>query len=200
MRPAESIVPFIEFLSQWVTFSAREQALLAQHCPVVEFAKGDILLAEGQTSQAFYFNMRGCTRMYYLVDGEEKNTFFYTEDQFISSYESFVHQRPAQHYLQCLEDSTMVRISLESTQRLLQASPAFDKLARILMEDELIIYQRMLASFITMNAEQRYQELLDRQTDLLQRITLYHLSSYLGVNPETLSRIRKRIADRRGIS
>ena len=196
----ESITPFIEFLSQWVNFSLKEQELLAQHCPVEEFDKGDILLAEEQTSQAFYFNIRGCTRMYYLVDGEEKNTFFYTENQFISSYESFVHQRPSQHYLQCLEDSMMVRISLISTERLLQASPAFDKLARILMEDELIIYQRMLASFITMNAEQRYQELMERQPDLLQRIPLYHLASYLGVNPETLSRIRKRIADRRIIS
>ena len=138
--------------------------------------------------------------MYYLVDGVEKNTFFYQEQQFVSSYESFVRQVPAPHSIQCVEDSTVVIISQQSAHQLLSQAPTFDQLSRIMLETELMVYQQMLASFITLNAEQRYQQLLQQQPNLLQRLPQYHIASYLGVNAETLSRIRRRLSDKGRLS
>ncbi|MEL6655920.1 MAG: Crp/Fnr family transcriptional regulator [Bacteroidota bacterium] len=189
-----SLSPFIEHLRQFVDISAADGEQVASLLRVRQYAKGDILLEEGRRSQSFFFLLRGCVRMYYLVDGVEKNTFFYTENQFVSSYESFVRATPAKHYIACLEDCELVVITQENAFQLLSFSPKFEQLSRMIMEEELIIYQQMLSTFITQNAEQRYQQFMDAMPELAQRIPQYHLASYLGVSPETLSRIRARLS------
>ncbi|MEO0875459.1 MAG: cyclic nucleotide-binding domain-containing protein, partial [Bacteroidota bacterium] len=148
-----SLSPFIEHLRQFVDISAADGEQVASLLRVRQYAKGDILLEEGRRSQSFFFLLRGCVRMYYLVDGVEKNTFFYTENQFVSSYESFVRATPAKHYIACLEDCELVVITQENAFQLLSFSPKFEQLSRMIMEEELIIYQQMLSTFITQNAE-----------------------------------------------
>lgn len=132
--------------------------------------------------------------MHYLVDGEEKTTFFYIENQFVSSYESFTKQTPAKHSLECTEDCKLVVITQEGAMGLLTHSNKFESLARTIMEEELGIYQSIVASFITLSPEQRYLDLIKNRPDLIQRIPQYQLATYLGVNAESLSRIKKRIA------
>jgi len=188
-----SIRPFFDFLSSRVALSDKEFTLLEQTVTIEHFDKGSLLLKEGAISRAFYFVLDGCSRMYYLVDGQEKNTYFYTEGEFISSYESFVHQRPANHNIACIEPCRLVKISTEAAIRLLDSSVKFELLSRVFMEQELMVYQKMLYSFVGLTAEQRYLMLLNSQADLIQRIPQYHLASFLGVSAETLSRIRKRI-------
>ena len=79
---------------------------------------------------------------------------------------------------------------------MLELFPKFDFLARVMMEEELIVCQDIISSFITLNAEKRYLKLLEKNDQALQRIPQYHLATFLGVTPETLSRIRKRIHNR----
>ncbi len=134
--------------------------------------------------------------MYYIVDGEEKTTFFYTENQFVSSYESYTKQIPASHSLECVADCELIIITQEGAMKLLSHSKNFDSLARTIMEDELAIYQKIVASFITLSPEERYQELIKNSPELVQRIPQYQLATYLGVNAESLSRIKKRIAEK----
>ena len=131
--------------------------------------------------------------MFYTVNGSERTAFFYTENLFVSSYQSFTKQVPAQHSFQCVEDSELVVITHERAYEMLQRYPKFEILARIMMEEELILYQDIIATFITMSPEERYLNLLNTQPGLLQRIPQYHLATYIGVSPETLSRIRKRV-------
>ena len=183
----------IQHLEQQVSLTEEERLFLAHQIPEKEIPKHTLLLSEDQISQAFYFVVKGCVRMYYLVDGVEKTTFFYTEGAFVSSYKSFTQQVPAPHFLQAVEDTFLSVISIESAHQLLQLFPRFEFLARIAMESELSVYQDMIASFVTLNAEQRYLKLLETQPDLLQRIPQHFIATYLGVSPETLSRIRKRI-------
>jgi CRP-like cAMP-binding protein len=161
----------------------------------MDVAKNEFLLKAGEVSKEFYFLSEGCVRLFYYSNGEEKTGYFYTENSFVSSYESYTKQVPAKHNLQAIENCKLVVVTLEAAMQLLAFSPKFDALARTLMEEELIIYQEMIANFITKDAEGRYQELLDTKSELLQRIPQYHLATYLGVTPETLSRIRKRLAN-----
>ncbi len=185
---------FIDHLSKYRPLTEQEIQLIYDNLSTAQFRKGDFLLREGEISSSFYFNLQGCIRLFYNVDGEEKTAFFYTEGSFISSYESFVQQKPARHALQAIEDSEVVVLSWEASNRLLSAAPTFDFLARMIMEEELALYQNLLASYVTQKPEQRYLSFVKENADLIQRIPQYYIATYLGVNAETLSRIRKRIA------
>ena len=187
-----SLQPFLDYLNKFLVLDEHETNFLKRAVSYREFPKGSVLLHSGDLSQAFYFNLEGCVRLYYEVDGEEKTAFFYTENQFISSYESFTRQLPSRHSLQCTEDCKLVEIGMEAAANLLAYSPKFEALARVMMEEELIIYQDIISSFITLKPEERYLKLSQEHPALFQRIPQYHLASYLGITAESLSRIKKR--------
>ncbi len=183
----------IKYFEQHVVLDENEKNFIRLNIPIITLDKDQFLLTEGEVSDKFYFILKGCIRLFYLNDTEEKTAFFYVENQFVSSYESFTKQIPTKHNLQSIEPTTVAVISTEVTQSLLNIYPKFEFLARTIMEEELIILQDIISSFIMLNAEQRYLKLLKSKKDLLQRIPQYQLATFLGVTPETLSRIRKRI-------
>ena len=135
--------------------------------------------------------------MYYVVEGIDKTTYFYHANDFVSSYESFTKQVPSRHYFAAVKSAKVAVFNARVVHELLQKYSRFDVLARIAMEEELSVAQDMIASFVTLNAEQRYLNLLKSKPDLLREIPQYHIATYLGVSPETLSRIRNRISSKR---
>ncbi len=144
-------------------------------------------------SQTSFFNLKGCVRLYYLIDGEEKTTFFYTENKFITSIRSFTQKEPSNHYLECIEDCTLTLIPYDVEKKLLEKFPKLESFARLILEQELGNYQDMLSTYIVSNPEQRYLNLLKNNSQLLQRVPLFQLASYIGVKAESLSRIRNRV-------
>ncbi len=190
------IETLIEFFENITPLTSEEKSTIRGELEIREVPRNTVLLNSGKVSTEFYFILKGCARLYYLAGIEEKTAFFYTENMFVSSYESFTRQIPAKHSIQVIEDSTLVVFNIESAQKLLEASPKFEMLARIMMEEEMSVYQDVISSFVTQNAEQRYESMLKEQPELLQRIPQHQIATFLGVTPETLSRIRKRIADR----
>lgn len=185
--------PLVEYLSTQASLSKTEKQLVNQIVPIKQVDKGKHLLQIGQTSTAFFFLIKGCIRLYYRNSNNEKTAFFYLENNFVSSYQSYVHQTPAAHGLQAIESCKVAVIDLKVAQQLLESSTKFEFLARKIMEEELITYQNITANYVTLNAEERYQHLLKHHPQLIQRIPQMYLASYVGVAPETLSRIRKRI-------
>lgn len=184
---------FIEYFNNHLNLNEEETSFLKNNVPIVEVNKNEDLLVGGAVSSAFYFIVEGIIRMYYLVDGREKTTFFYQPSDFVSSYESFTKQVPSKHYLQAVEDSRVAVFNANVVAEIIRRYPRFEMLSRKIMEDELIIYQNILASFVTMDAEQRYCELIATMPHLFQKIPQYHIATYLGVSPETLSRIKSRV-------
>jgi CRP-like cAMP-binding protein len=170
-----------------------ELAFIEENVPVVKKRKGDFLIEEGEVATAFHFIVKGAVRLYYTVQLEEKTAFFYFENDFVSAYESYTKQLPAKHTIQCIEACDLAVINRSVAFTLLERFPKFEFLARIAMEKELSVCQDIIASFITLSPEERYLKLMKEAPEWLSRVPQYYLASYIGVRPESLSRIRKRI-------
>jgi len=182
-----------DYIARFISLTPSEVEAITAKIPIRTYEKGHLLLREGMISQHAYFNLKGCVRMYYLVQGEEKTTFFYTEEQFITSLQSFRNHEPSTHFLECMEDCELAVIPYEVEQELLTRYPKLESFSRIILEQELGHYQEMLSTYILSSPEQRYVNLMNHSPHLLQRVPLYQLASYIGVTPESLSRIRNRL-------
>lgn len=183
----------LDFFEDHIELSESEKTFISENLQIEKFEKNDFLLKQGQISKRFFFILEGSVRLFYNTKKEEKTAFFYFENSFASSYESYTKQIPAKHNLQALEETEVVVITIENAFGLLNLSPKFEFLARVMMEEELSIYQDIIYSFVAQSAEERYLDLQQRNPDWLQRIPQYQIATFLGVSPETLSRIRQRI-------
>lgn len=187
------LTSLINYINGFVKLNQNEIDIINRQVPVKVFEKGTLLLKEGEVARSFFFNLKGCLRIYYLTDGTEKTVFFYSDHQFITAYESFTKSLPSQYYIECLEETTLAVFSYQNEMSLLEQIPKLELLARLVMEEELSVYQEIIASLITLSPQERYSKLVKKHPKLVQRIPQYYLATYLGVAPESLSRIRKRI-------
>jgi CRP-like cAMP-binding protein len=176
--------------------SPEEARDLDELVPIRNFKKGTVLLEAGKVATESYYCLTGCVHLYYNVDGNERTTAFYTEGQSIASIKSFLNQVPADHYLACVEDCTPAVWSYTAEKELFRRHPRLESFCRITVESDFGTAQEALASFITKTPEQRYLDLMTARPELVQRVPQYLLASYLGVTPESLSRIRKRIVSK----
>ncbi|WP_282053419.1 Crp/Fnr family transcriptional regulator [Maribacter luteus] len=186
----------VKLISRFLTLTEEESTAFVECIPIESFEKGTILLKEGQVSRESYFVIQGCVRKYYLIEGDERTTAFYIEDESVASLQSYKNRTPANHYFECVEDCRLAILSYDKEQELFQRVPKYESLCRMSMEEDFGAQQEALAKFMTSSPEQRYNNLLESRPDLLQRVPQYHLASYLGVKPESLSRIRKRISNK----
>lgn len=186
----------IQFMSQFTKLSDEEAQTMIDFYPVKVFRKGTVLLQEGQLAKDSFLVLSGCVRKYCIIDGEEKTTDFFIEEQVAIDFESMSSQTPSKYYLTCLEDSKIAVINADKEQEYFKKFPRFEELARAETEKMFGENQHTLSSYITLSPEQRYLELIKSRPALLQRVPQHLIASYLGVTPESLSRIRKRIANK----
>jgi CRP-like cAMP-binding protein len=183
----------IKFMSRFTELSEEEAQTMIDFYPVKIYKKGEELLRVGQIAQDSFLVLSGCIRKYCIVDGEEKTIDFYTEEQVAVEFESMSQQSPSKYYLVCLEDSKIAKINSKKEEDYYKKFPRFEELSRMQMEVMMGENLRALSNFITSTPEQRYLELIKKRPELLQRIPQHLIASYLGITPESLSRIRKRI-------
>lgn len=189
---------FVDYFSRISPLSKEESEGIAESMRTKTFKRGEYLLKEGQISASTYFILEGCVREYILTDGEEKTTNFFTEEQWAISLNSFAPQNSAKHNWICVEDTTVVVGDEQQAQVLFKRFPRFETISRTIMQAAFAQQKEALASYYTDSPEQRYLKLLKSRPGLVQRIPQYQLASYIGVKPESLSRIRKRIASNNG--
>jgi len=185
-----------EYLAALGNLSEHEKAELQKLMPIKEFTKGTLLLREGQVAHDAYFILSGCIRSYYLRDGEDITTAFYTENESCASLYSFSKQVPANHFLECIEACKVIVLNYEKEKEIIAKYPAMESMCRISVESDFGKTQEAIAQYLTQSPEERYLSLLDKRPELFQRIPQYQLASYLGVKPESLSRLKKRIAEK----
>ena len=183
----------IENIKLYASLSEQEIQLLRNAVDKKGYNKNEIIFTEGNLSDEIYFVTKGCVRLFYNVDGTEKTAFFYTEGQFICAGESYTFNIPASENYQAVEQTEIFVFTKSKIDVLLKEVPKFEIIARIATENELITCQKVIASFVTKSAEERYIDLLETQGELFHRVPQQYIASFLGVSPETLSRIKTRV-------
>ncbi|MFV5692960.1 Crp/Fnr family transcriptional regulator [Flavobacterium sp. LT1R49] len=138
---------------------------------------------------------KGVFRTYYVDDktGEEKNIFFYSNNQFVVAYKSFISQTPCNYFTQAMTDATIYYIHIEQLNKLYSQSHQWEHLGRIIAERAFSVGNDRMESFLFRTAEERYLDLIEQHPDIFNAIPLYHIASYLGIQGPSLSRIRKRM-------
>ncbi|HTO15441.1 MAG TPA: Crp/Fnr family transcriptional regulator [Edaphocola sp.] len=184
-----------DFISKYVDLTEDEKNAIVSLDIFRSVKKGTILLKEGQKSNDGYFVLKGCIRTYYHIDGEEKSTAFYTEMEGLTPH-CVVNKAPSEYYISCIEDSILTVANPEMEAEIFNKFPKFETVCRILSEELLAKQQFNFDEFKLSSPEQRYLSLLQKRPDLLQRVPQHQLASYLGIQPQSLSRLRARIIEK----
>lgn len=162
---------------------------------VIELKKKALFLQSGKMQKAIGFVAKGLVRSFFIdQDGNEINVGFYSEGDYATHYPAFITQQPSLYTIQCLEPTTFVCLSFEGQQSIYQQSPGFERYGRLIAEEVLKRQQARIESFIFQTSEQRYLDFTRSHPALFNRISLSHLCSYLGIERQTLTRIRQKIA------
>lgn len=165
----------------------------------ISLNKNDVFITPGKVCNTIGLIEKGLMKCVYHRNGEEMVFEFAYENSFISDYYSFVTLTPSEKEIRCLEDTTVYTISRESLEKMGKEHAFIESMSRKINE---ILFLRMhdrLKSMLLDSAAERYQKLLAERHDLTQRMPQYLIASYLNVKPETISRIRKKISNRREI-
>lgn len=157
--------------------------------------KGDFFLEDGQVCKYAGFIVKGLIRYYINYNGEDKTYAFAQENNFVCNNESFIPQTPSTKIIQALEDCEILQISYDDLQIFYKSIRQGERFGRLVIEQVFIQTLQDLSSFYTDTPEYRYEKFVKKHPDLQQRISQYHIASYVGVKPQSLSRIRKRISN-----
>ncbi len=184
-----------EYLSKYVPLTEEEKKAISSLDIVRAVKKGTILLKKGQITKNSFFVLKGCIRTFYIIDGEEKTTAFYTEMEGITPH-CVLNNAPSEYFIGCVEDCILSISNANMEIEMNKKFPKFETLCRILSEERLAKQQLDFDEFKTSSPEQRYLNLLEKRPDLIQRVPQHQLASYLGITPQSLSRIRARILEK----
>lgn len=181
-----------DFISKYISLSEEEKNALLALDLFHSFKKGTIILKEGQKSKESFFVLKGCIRVYYIKDGEEKTTEFYTEMEGLTP-PSVINNTPSDNYISTIEDTMLLISNVDMSEEVNRKFPKFDTMCRVFSEELLAKERINFDEFKTSSPEQRYLNLIHKRPDLIQRVPQHQLASYLGIKPQSLSRLRARI-------
>lgn len=188
------IKSLLHSIQNLITLNPKEVGIVSSLFKGRTYKRGDFFLAEGKICKHVGFVEKGLMRYYINHDGEEKTYAFSQENDYVCNYESFLPQRPSTKIIQALEDCDVSVISHADLQVLYANVREGERFGRLAIEAVFLQILRDVTSFYTETPERRYERFIKNHSDLQQRISQYHIASYVGVKPQSLSRIRKRIS------
>lgn len=189
----ESLIDTIQY---YISLSEADQQLVRTLFREQSLNKGAYFLKEGQVCRYLGFIHTGLIRYSNNKDGEEVISEFGKEGNFVCNYESFLDQSPSGRNIQAIEPTLLLAISFSDLQEFYRKVPGGERFGRLAIEKIYVDTIKLVTSLYTDTPEERYLKFLEYYPDLQQRIPQYYISSYVGVKPQSLSRIRKRMADK----
>tara|TARA_R110002050_G_scaffold585_3_gene4221 strand:- start:3660 stop:4235 length:576 start_codon:yes stop_codon:yes gene_type:complete len=186
----------IKYLSKYTKITNELEDAITKNTFIKNFKKSTILLKEGDISNECYFLLKGCIRSYIIENGEEKTIEFYTEEQVVTPL-NYGNSKPSNYYLECMENVIVSVGNPKLEKETFQKYPQLESLSRVIGEVIMAKNQESFTNFKISNPEKRYLNMLKMRPELIQRVPQHQIASYLGIKPESLSRIRKRIINKK---
>lgn len=183
-----------KFLSQLQILDNQEVDYSVSLFEMGSLRKNDFFLSEKNVCDKIAFVSKGAVRAFStLPNGGENITCFKFENQIITSFESFMLRKPSQKSIQALEDSSLMAISHRNFQHLLEKIPSWQSVINLLTKQEYIEKENYLINYNNKSAKGKYMQILTQSPEIIQRVKIEHLASYLGITQRTLTRVRKEI-------
>ena len=186
--------PLIEYFNQLLPLNEEEKSIVETVFKERRVKRRQFILQEGDVCTLNTFVIEGCLKMY-IVDenGKEHNLQFAIENWWIGDIGSFHTEQPSKLYIEAIENSVILQIKKEDQLKLFVEYPKFNRIFRVITENALVSTQRRILQNISSTAEERYVDFMQRYPYFFNRISNVQIASYLGVTPEFLSTIRKRL-------
>ena len=184
----------INKIKSYVPLSSEDEIVIRTLFHKKELKKGEHLLEAGNVCRYVIFIETGLVRYYINNDGVEQTTYFNKENEFVCDNMSFLTQIPSHVNIQALEDSTVWMISYAGIQQFYKEVTTGERFGRLAIEEVFVNAANQIISLYTDPPEIRYNKFISNYADITQRIPQYYIASYVGIKPQSLSRIRKRIS------
>ena len=178
------------YLKQSFNFSTEEVEKITSFFQKIELKKGEFFLKEGQYCRKVAYIEKGAILYYELIDGDEKVCDFAFENDWITQYKSMLNSIPSKLNIRSLEPTTLCQISLDQMTALMDIMPKANLLRSSLAEQYFTESAERASNLANLKAEERYRKMVQQKPELLQRVPQYYVASYLGIKPQSLSRIR----------
>ncbi|MBS1501466.1 MAG: Crp/Fnr family transcriptional regulator [Bacteroidetes bacterium] len=196
MNNSEALSLFRKCIDKYVEFNEAEWIVFSQHLKISSLKKRHYFAVPEKVCDKVGFIVEGAVRYFHVKDGQDITGYFSFENEFVSSYKSFLTGQPGFTYVQALADTQMVMFTKKDMDQML-ANPMLaykiERFGRLVAEQYLCCYEDRVVSFITQTPEERYMQLLSTGREILQRMPQHYIANYLGITPVSLSRIRRRI-------
>jgi CRP-like cAMP-binding protein len=181
----------IEALEAYAPLSQEAYQAIVEVAVCKEYKKGDLVLTEGNICQRVGFVEKGLVRGFYYEDGKDITTCFISEGEPCLSVYSFISQQPSQESIEVLEDSMIWSMPYEELQDLYKKNPELNLIGRLLIENYYMLLEDHIRSLKHKSSKDRYLQFVEEAPGLVQRVSLTHIASFLGMTKENLSRIRR---------
>lgn len=184
----------INHVRKYISLDEAEVAFFSSLIETHTIHRKEFLLHQGDVCRFEYFVTKGCLRTYTMDEtGVEHTLYFSPEEWWVGDLMSFLTEEPSIYNIMALEETVILAISRANLEVLYQKVPQFERFFRILIQNAFIAQQQRISQKLSLNGEQRYREFLEKYPQLEQRISLKMIASYLGITPEFLSMIRRKM-------
>ncbi|AZQ61697.1 Crp/Fnr family transcriptional regulator [Flammeovirga pectinis] len=186
---------FRHHISQLIDISEIEWNSIKEVTVQEYFNAKETILDVGKIAKNIYFIKKGLIRSFYLLNGQEINTYFACDNQFISSYASFIAQQPSLEQLEAIVKTEVLSIPYEKLNALYKQHPKLEKLGRIIAEKNYLCVVDRTLSMQTKTAKEKYLEFIDKYDfKIINNVPQHQIATFLGIAPESLSRVRKQLS------
>jgi CRP-like cAMP-binding protein len=192
---ADEFTPLREFIARILDVTESEWRA-HRDCLTRRFLrKGEFLVSAGQVCNKVSFVNKGSFRVFMEVNGAELTKYFFFQHEYATEYISFLTRQPSEISVKALEDAELIELSYDRVQVLYEAYPVWQKYGRLMAEHIFIDLCQRNQALLHQTPEENYIKLLENRPDIIEKIPQQHIASYLGIQPESLSRIRKRLME-----